>query len=368
MVDEKVVSTFLELVQIDSISGKERKIADFLKEKLQALGLEIYEDDTGKKINTTSGNIIGKLKGTKAGEALLLTAHMDTVEPGKNVEPVIEDGIIKSKGDTILGSDDKAGVAIILEVLRDLKEKEIPHVDLEVVFSVFEEGGLLGAKNLDVEKLEAKYGYALDFNGKPGSLVYMAPFQDILSVMIYGKAAHAGVAPEEGINAILVASKAISQMKLGRLDEETTANIGIISGGKATNIVPDSVLIKGEVRSLSALKKENQVNQMVKIIKDVVKANNTTANIVVDIAYPGFSLDENSKVVQLAVEAAKEIGLEANLTKTGGGSDANVLNYRGISLANLAVGMQKVHTTKEYILVQDLIDAFHHVAKIVELA
>lgn len=366
---ERTVNEFLELVRVDSVSGQERKIADLLKERLKSMGLEVREDDAGKKLNTSSGNIIGRLPGTVSGGApLLLCAHMDTVEPGSGVVPVLENGIIKSSGDTILGADDKAGITAILEVLRVIIGNKIPHGGIEVVFTVWEEGGLLGAKNLDFSRITAKIGFVLDCDGPAGTVIIQAPSQDRISATVRGKAAHAGISPEEGINAIVVASKAIASMRLGRIDGETTANIGVISGGKAINIVPDAVSIRGETRSLDSAKREAQTRAMVKTLEDTAAAHNTTAEVVVETIYPDFRLSREDTVVKLAVRAAEKLGIMPRLVKTGGGSDANIFNNRGIAVANLGIAMQKVHTTEEYIRAEELASNAVYLLEIVKTA
>jgi tripeptide aminopeptidase len=366
---ERTVKEFMELVRVDSVSGQERKLADLLKGRLESLGLEVREDDAGKKLNTSAGNIIGKLTGTAAGgKTVLLCAHMDTVEPGAGVAPVLEDGIIKSSGDTILGADDKAGITAILEVLRVIKENNIPHGGIEVAFTVWEEGGLLGAKNIDFDRLEANTGFVLDCDGPAGTVIVRAPSQDRISATVRGRAAHAGISPEEGINAIVVASKAIASMKLGRIDEETTANIGVITGGKAINIVPDSATIKGETRSLVASKREAQTRAMVAALEETAKENGAIVDVVVETIYPDFKLEEKDRVVMIAARAARQLGLTPRLVKTGGGSDANIFNNRGIAVANLGIAMQKVHTTDEFIRSEDLVENARYLLEVIKAA
>ncbi|KJS18570.1 MAG: peptidase M20 [Peptococcaceae bacterium BRH_c4b] len=356
----------MELVQVDSVSGQERKLADLLLDRLESLGLEVWEDDAGKKLNTSAGNIIGKLPKTVAGgEPVLLCAHMDTVEPGVGVVPVLDNRVIKSSGDTILGADDKAGITAILEVLRVIRENNIPHGGIEVAFTVWEEGGLLGAKNLDFDRLESKMGFVLDCDGPAGTIIVQAPSQDRISATVRGRAAHAGISPEEGINAIVVASRAIAAMKLGRIDDETTANIGVITGGKAINIVPDAVTIKGETRSLTASKREAQTKAMVAALEETARANGTTADVVVETIYPDFKLGEKNRVVIIAARAARQLGMNPRLVKTGGGSDANIFNNRGIAVANLGIAMQKVHTTDEYIRSEDLVSNARYLLEII---
>ncbi len=351
---ERMVREFLELVQIDSVSGKERQIADLLKEKLSALGLEVFEDGAGRKVGSNTGNIIGRMPGQGNGPLLMLSAHMDTVEPGRGIKPRIEGGVIRSAGDTVLGADDKAGIVTILEVLRLIREQSVSHAGLEIVFTIWEEGGLYGAKNLDYGLLSARAGFVLDSDGPPGTIITRAPSQDRIGVTVKGRAAHAGINPEDGINAIQVASHAIAQMKLGRIDHETTSNIGIITGGKARNIVPDSVTLEGETRSHDTCKREALTAAMCRSIREAAGKFGAGVDIVTETLYQDFSLDKNSLPVRLAVEAAGRLGLTANLEKTGGGSDANIFNSKGITAAVLGVGMRKAHTTEEYITLQDL--------------
>lgn len=364
----RVVEEFLELVKIDSVSGKERLVADYLKEKLRALGLEVHEDGAGKKVGSDTGNIIGRLPGSGRGPVLLLCAHMDTVEPGRGVKPVIEGGVIRSSGDTVLGADDKAGVVAILEVLRLIREQQIEHGGLEVAFTIWEEGGLFGAKNLDYDLIRAKAGFVLDSDGPPGTIITRAPSQDKIGAVIKGKAAHAGINPEDGINAIQVASYAISQMKLGRIDHETTSNIGIISGGKAVNIVPDSVTVEGETRSLEAAKREAQTAHICGALREAAARFNAGVDIVTETLYTDFNLGAESLPVRIAVRAAGNLGLTAKLEKTGGGSDANIFNSKGIATAVLGIGMKKVHTTEEYISVKDLTGNVRYLLEIVKAA
>lgn len=363
---KRMVEEFLELVQIDSVSGKERQIADLLKEKLTGLGLKVLEDGAGGKVGSDTGNIIGRLPGNGSGPVLMLCSHMDTVEPGHGVKPRIESGVIRSAGDTVLGADDKAGIVAILEVLRVIREQNISHAGLEVVFTIWEEGGLFGAKNLDDGHLSARIGFVLDSDGPPGTIITRAPSQDRIGATIKGRAAHAGINPEDGINAIQVASHAVAQMKLGRIDHETTCNIGIITGGKATNIVPDSATLDGETRSLDAGKREAQTALMCGTIKETAAKFGAAVDIVTETLYHEFNLGEKSPPVRLAVEAALKLGLAPKLEKTGGGSDANIFNSRGIATAVLGVGMKKVHTTEEYIALDDLIGSAVYLLEIVK--
>lgn len=365
---ERLVAEFLELVKIDSPSGQEREIADVLKQKLTQMGCQVYEDQAGGQVGGAAGNIIARLPGEGKGPMLLFSAHMDTVEPGKGVEPVIEGDVISSAGDTVLGGDDKAGIAAILEAVRVIQEQNIHHSGLEIVFTIWEEGGLRGAKSLDYSKIKSKLAYVLDSDGDPGTIIVTAPAQNSIVATIKGKAAHAGQCPEEGINAIQVAAQAIAQMNLGRIDEETTANIGIIKGGKATNIVPDSTYIAGEARSLDPNKLQAQTDHMVNVLRH--HANRAGAELIIEVEeeYQVINLEEDHPVVQYAVTAAKELGLKPALGSTGGGSDANIFNGRGLACANLGIGMNKVHTVEENIKISDLTKIAELVVEIVKVA
>jgi tripeptide aminopeptidase len=342
---DRLVSTFLELVQIDSPSGQEEEIARHLTAELRSLGLTVEHD--------TTGNVIGRLAGE--GQPILLSAHIDTVGPGLGVKPVITSGMIISDGTTILGSDDKSGIAVILEVLRALMERDLSHPPLEVALTVSEETGLKGAKGLDFNRLRAKEGIVLDSGGPIGAIVISAPSQDKLRAVVHGKTAHAGVEPERGINAIVVAAEAIAAMPLGRIDEETTANIGRIQGGAATNIVPDRVEMAGEARSRDGKKLEAQMQAMTNALKKAASRHGATVEIDVERSYSAFELSEEDGIVQRAMAAAKALGLVPVLVPSGGGSDANIFNAGGIATINVSTGMEKVHTTEERIAVADMV-------------
>ncbi len=365
---DRMVAEFLEMVRVDSVSGKERDLADLLKARLENLGLEVFEDDAGKKINSSAGNIIARLPGTAAGRPVMVCAHMDTVEPGRGVRPVVKGGIIRSSGDTVLGGDDKAGIAAALEAVRVIKETGIRHPGLELVFTVFEEGGLLGAKNLDPGLIRSGFGYVLDSDGLPGSIVTRAPTQDRITATVTGKSAHAGICPEKGINAIEVAAKAIAAMKIGRIDHETTANIGVISGGKATNIVPDSVFIQGETRSLDRAKKDRQTRLIAEKLREAAAAAGASVEVKVENLYREFGLGDDHEVVLTAVKAAQNLEIVPQLQSTGGGSDANIFNEKGIPTVILGIAMQNVHTTEEFIRIDDLVMSCRYLVEIIKTA
>lgn len=369
---ERIVEEFLRLVQIDSPSLHEREIADYLKSKLSDLGLEVMEDRAGEAIGNScddqTGNLIATIRGNRPeAPSILFCAHMDTVEPGRGVKPVIRDNVVYSDGTTVLGGDDKAGIAAVVEMIQVLKEQNIPHGDIEVVFTVAEECGLRGSKYLDYKRLKSKMCFVLDCDGPAGTIITKAPSQYQIKSTIIGKAAHAGISPEEGINAIFVASKAISKMRLGRLDSETTANIGVIAGGKATNIIPDMVNIEGETRSIDPEKLEKQTDLLVNILESTAQEMGARAVVEKDLLYPRLYLEESSQAVVIAVQAAESLGQKPVLVSSGGGSDANILNGFGIPTANLGIGMSKVHSTDEFISIDNLVLNARYLVEITKL-
>ena len=352
----RLIDEFLELVQIDSETKYEGVIAPILKSKLEQLGFTVIEDDSATRNGHGAGNLIATLKGSNPNvDPIYFTVHMDTVVPGKGIKPVIkEDGFIYSDGTTILGADDKAGIAALFEAMRRLKEQSIEHGDIQVVITAGEESGLVGAKELDASLLTAKYGYAIDSDGTVGGIVTAAPFQSKLWTTITGKTAHAGVAPEKGISAITLAAKAISAMKLGRLDAETTANIGRFEGGQATNIVCDEVHILSEARSINEDKLNAQVAHMVATFAETAEKFGGKAVTETQLMYPGFHFEEHHSVVQVAKRAVERIGRTAEIKTSGGGSDANVIAGFGIPTVILSVGYEEIHTTNERMPIEEL--------------
>lgn len=364
--EQRLVDEFLELVQIDSAPKNERQIADALLAKLKAMGLQVTEDNTGEKIGGNTGNIFAVLEGKLDVPPILFCAHMDRVSPGYGIKPRIQDGVITSDGTTILAADDVAGISAILEGVRIIQENNIPHGRIEILFTVAEEGGLYGAKSLDPNMLQAKAGFFMDSGGPVGTIVVQAPAQKGISITIHGKSAHAGVAPETGINAIVVAAHALTKMRLGRIDMETTANIGVIRGGVATNIVPDQVELRGEARSRDQGKLEKQAAHMIDVVRKTCTDYGVTADIEVHDSYSAFSLNQNDYVVKLACKAAEAIDLEPRLESTGGGSDANIINGYGIPSVVLGLGYTNVHTTSESIPIEQLAKAAEYVVSIIQ--
>jgi tripeptide aminopeptidase len=343
--DNRLLSTFLSLVRIDSPSGQEVAVREEMVRRLGALGVEVLVDDTG--------NVLGRLAGK--GEPLLLSAHMDTV-PGVGIQPVVDDGLVCSDGTTILGADDKSGLAVILEVLETLRQNGSAPA-LEIALSVGEEVGLIGAKGMDVDWFQAKQALVLDMGGPINEVVQAAPVSDKFDAVVRGRAAHAGAHPEDGINAIAIAAQGIAQMRLGRIDEETTANIGIIQGGNAVNIVADRVSIRGESRSHDVHKLDAQIAAMSRALQNAVEAHpGAKLKVSVERSYEAYRLAEGSPVIQRVAAALRAMDLGAPVLKAiGGGSDANVFNARGILALPVSTGMSSVHTHQECIAVADMV-------------
>lgn len=363
---KRLVNEFIELVKIDSLSLKERKICDLLKNKLEAMGFGVTEDDAGQKTGGECGNIICTIKGNRDVPAILLSAHMDTVTPGLGKKPVVDGDMIRSDGTTILGGDDVAGIVIILEAIRVLKEQNIPHGDIQITFTIAEEIGLLGAKNLDFSKIYAKYGFVMDSDGKIGCACVKAPSQNKIHVVVKGKAAHAGMEPEKGVSAFSIMADAIDHMKLGRIDEETTANIGTINGGLATNIVCDRVEIQAEARSRQKSKLDAQTAHMQECFEKAAAKWGGKVEFKAVQEYPAFNIEEDSEIVRIMEAAALEGGFEFKAISTGGGSDTNIINSQGIEAVDLSVGMSKVHSVEEEISITDMQNAVLFLVSIIK--
>ncbi|HWS86781.1 MAG TPA: M20/M25/M40 family metallo-hydrolase [Pyrinomonadaceae bacterium] len=361
--EERIKNLLLELVQIDSVSREEREVAQRIKTYCEELGAEVFIDDAGEKVGGNTGNVIARFPGTiPTAEPIMMSAHMDTVVPGRGVKPIVEGDIIRTDGSTILGGDDKSGCSVIIETVRCLQEQSIPHAPIDAVFSICEEVGLLGAKHLDMSKVRAKYGLVFD-SDDPGFLFTKGPSADHFEIKIYGLESHAGVAPEQGISAIRIAAEAISAMKLFRIDEETTANIGVIRGGEATNIITNLVTLRGEARSRDDAKLEAQTRHIIKCCEDAAAKYEVTVDGVTTKArveshvtreYHAMDVSDDSRVVRLVKEAAARMGLKVETLASGGGCDANIFNKRGIECANLGTGMRAIHTVKEWLDVKDM--------------
>ena len=349
---DRLVEHFIELVKIDSESRNEKEIAETLAEQLGHLGFEVKKQEVPAELSN-GFNIYARMEGELEG-SILLSCHMDTVTPGNGIEPVIRDGVISTAGDTVLGGDDKSGIAAIMEAVRAIKEEGKQHKTIELAFTVYEEGGLNGSKVFDMSDIESKEAIVLDSGGPIGTIITVAPGQQNLKVNITGRPAHAGLAPEEGINALTVASDAIMNMKLSRIDEETTANIGVVHGGQATNIVMPSLTLEAECRSTDNTKLEAQTQHMVSTFEAAAEKHGARIEIASTRMYDSFKIADDHPLVVSVSEAFKDSGFEPKTMPTGGGSDANIFSGKGITTVNLSTGMAKVHTTEEFITIEDL--------------
>lgn len=355
---DDVIRYFLELVAIDSESRDERAVTDRLKADLAELGADILEDDANTFTGGNAGNLHALIPGRADQKPILFCAHADTVKPGLGVKASITEGRIHTDGTTVLGGDDKSGLAEIIMGIRDVVESGEPHAPIEVLVTVSEEIGLLGAKHFDKSKLRSAFGYALDAH-RVGDLVVGAPAQNSIRMVITGKEAHAGVEPEKGINAIRVAAEAIAAMPLGRIDHETTCNVGIISGGSATNIVPNRVELKGEARSHNPRKLEQVTADIRHAAESAVQRHNYDFGAAAlewesKQEYAAFRVGDGEAVVQLALDALNDLGIKAEVTVGGGGSDANIINASGLPMIICGTGMNKVHTVAEDIEAEEL--------------
>lgn len=353
----KMIEQFLEMVKIDSESGNEKDMINYLEKEFQLLGAETYIDDYG--------NLLCRLEALNASNEtpILLSCHADTVKPGTNIQPVIKDGVIFSNGKTILGADDKAGIAEMLEALRIADSRPV----VEVAISRQEEVGLLGVNNLDFKWLKAKKGFLLD-NDTLDTIVIGGPSYFTLDVLIKGRAAHAGMEPEKGINAVLAASKAIAALPLGRLDEETTSNVGVIKGGLIRNGVPDETSFLAECRSLNHNKAVNLAKQMEEIIHKQVTSVGAKVNIQLENPIQAVQIPPDSETVIISKQALLKAGIDAKTTFITGFTDASVYNNKGIEMAVVGIGARLEHSTEEHIYISDMEKALTMIVEILRIS
>jgi tripeptide aminopeptidase len=366
-----VVKYFLELVAIDSESRNERAMADRITSDLEALGAIVHEDDCHHSTGGNAGNIFATIPGDISKPPILFCAHLDTVKPGNGIKAVIDGDRIRTDWTTVLGGDDKSGVAEIMWGIKQVLDSGAKHAPIEILFTVSEEIGLLGAKHFDKSRLQSAFGYALDSH-RVGELVLAAPAQNSIKVKVCGKEAHAGVEPEKGINAIRVAAEAIASMPLGRIDHETTCNIGFISGGIATNIVPPVVELKGEARSHSMNKLDQVCRDMHHAMEQAVRHHRFDFSEArfeweQNREYDSFCLEESDPVVSLALNALQVLDIPAETIKGGGGSDANIIGANGVPMLICGTGMNNVHTVQEDILVEELHRGANFIASMIRI-
>lgn len=372
---ERLATTFTNLCEIDSPSRRERRVADYLQGLFTELGADsIVEDDSSEHTASNCGNLLIRFAGTIIKDPIFFACHMDTVEPGNKVQVLRNGDLFTSRGNTILGGDDKSGISAVIELIRVLKESKMDHGPIEIVLTTCEEIGLLGAKHLDHRLLQAKHGYALDSTGID-KVVTGAPAANRLKIKVHGIAAHAGLNPEQGVSAFCLAAKAIADLRLGRLDEQSTANFGLIQGGVATNIVPDLITLEGEVRSHSPTKLENYTKEIEATFRKVVQgwsaqtggSKQPSVEITVEKEYPVMSLQDDDQVITLVKKAGELLNRPIDFLVAGGGSDANILNSYGLKTAIIATGMNKVHTVDECLDLNDLVRLTELLLAIIEV-
>ncbi|MFF2448350.1 M20/M25/M40 family metallo-hydrolase [Neobacillus sp. NPDC058068] len=364
---DRLQALFLELAKLNAPSGKESLVADYLKKVLPELGFTLEFDEAHKHFNGEVGNLIAWREGTDPQvPPLFFSTHMDTVLPTEGLKPVIKDGVIYSDGTTILGADDRAALAAYLEAIRAIIESGVPHGPIELILTVNEQPGLVGATYMDYSKAKSKTGYIFDSSGDVGQIILKGPYSSRIWMEVQGNAAHIALNAEEGNSAILLAAKGLSNMRLGAIDEETLANIGIIKGGELTSIIPGSVIIAGEVRSFSKEKLDAQLKHMEEVMEQAVEKNGGKVEVRVEKKYLGFDIAKDDILVKTANEAANTIKVKPYLTETLGGADTNVLNEHGLTCLTLGLGFQNIHSFRECISVENLINTGRLTAALIE--
>ncbi|HEY7196509.1 MAG TPA: M20/M25/M40 family metallo-hydrolase [Gaiellaceae bacterium] len=350
-----LVTLFCELAAIPSPPGEERAVADRVIEHIRSLGLEVDEDDAGALIGSTMGNLLARVEPTAdGGTPIFLCAHLDTVPPTDSIEPVVENGVVRNARPTILGADNKAAVAVMLEGVRRIVDERRPHAGIELLFTPKEEVGLEGAKAFDVSRLAARIGFVFDHEGAIGEIVRQAPYSTAIDAVFTGRAAHAGMVPEEGRSAIFAAARAIADLRLGRIDAETTANVGEIHGGTARNIVPDRCVVVAEARSQDERKLAEVIQEMLDSFAFAASVAECEVETELTEKYRGYRFTGDDPALTLAENALRAAGFEPSFLVGGGGADANAFNVQGLSCANLANGMRRIHSFEEHIAVDDL--------------
>ncbi|MFC1668370.1 M20/M25/M40 family metallo-hydrolase [Chlamydiota bacterium] len=354
---ERLIATFLELVKISSPSKDERKIADYVKQLFNRSSFIITEDDCGDKIGGNCGNLIGEVKGTVPESLpLIFVVHLDTVGPCEGTVPLRENGVIRSDGSTILGADDKAGIASVIELLYIREETGfMKWSDIIIIFTVAEEIGLLGSKHLDLTRYSHAPVYVLDSVCPVGYITNQAPYGERIKIEVIGKAAHAGVCPEKGINAFKMCVNALYNIRLGRIDSYTTTNIGTIHGGTAINIVPEQVVLEGEIRSQDESLLIHERKKLIALFAKEASLLGGEVHVKTERDYNGFCIPKDHLLISLAQRAAKKIEKKVTVQKSGGGSDANIFNDKGLEAVVLGVGYENAHSTQEQITEENLI-------------
>ncbi|OCA92981.1 peptidase M20 [Bacillus wudalianchiensis] len=364
---DRLLDLFLELAKINGPSTKEQLVADYLKKALPELGFTLEFDEAHKNFDGEVGNLIAWREGTDSSiPPLFFSTHMDTVLPTEGLKPVIKDGVIQSDGTTILGADDRAALAAYLEAVRAVIESGVPHGPIEFILTVNEQPGLVGARYMDYSKAKSKRGYIFDSSGDVGQIILKGPYSSRIWMEVEGNAAHIALNAEEGNSAFLIAAAGLSNMKLGAIDEETLANIGIIKGGELTSIIPGSVTVAGEVRSFSKEKLDKQLKHMEEVMQEAAEKSGGSVKVKIEKKYSGFDIAQDDILTQTAEAAARNIKVNPYLTETLGGADTNVLNENGLTCLTLGLGFQNIHSFRECISVENLTNTGRLSAALIE--
>jgi tripeptide aminopeptidase len=351
----ETLDLFLELAALRTPPGEERPAADLVGRYLHDLAVEVEEDDAGGVVGGDTGNLLARLPPTiDGGIPIFLCAHLDTVPPDGELRPVVEDGVVRNAAGTILGADNKAAVASMLAAAATILRENRPHAGVELLFTPKEEVGLRGAYAFDHTRLAARLGYVYDQAAPIGQVILGAPTQRSLHVRFHGRPAHAGMVPEEGRSAVAAAARAIADLRLGRLDDETTANVGLVAGGTARNIVPEWCTFEAEARSHDERKLGDLVQEMLDSVTFAAQAGDCEVETRIEESYRAYRFRRDDPPVRLVSDALRRVGVEPTYALTGGGADANVFNERGLPCVNVANGMAEIHTPDEHIAVADL--------------
>ncbi|RST77132.1 M20/M25/M40 family metallo-hydrolase [Siminovitchia acidinfaciens] len=365
--EDRLLDLFLELAKINGPSTKEHLVADYLKKALPELGFTLEFDEAHKNFDGEVGNIVAWKEGTDPTiQPLFFSTHMDTVLPTEGLKPVIKDGVIHSDGTTILGADDRAALAAYLEAVRAIIESGVPHGPIEFILTVNEQPGLVGARYMDYSKAKSRTGYIFDSSGDVGQIILKGPYSSRIWMEVKGNAAHIALNAEEGNSAFLIAAEGLSNMKLGEIDEETLANIGVMEGGELTSIIPGSITVGGEVRSFSKEKLDRQLKAMEEAMKEAAKKHGGSVDTRIEKKYSGFDIPEDHILTETAQAAAHNIQVNPWLTETLGGADTNVLNENGLTCLTLGLGFQNIHSFRECISIENLINTGRLTAALIE--
>lgn len=365
--EERLLTLFLEIAKINGPSMREQPVADFLVKALTELGFTLEFDEAHKSFNGEVGNLIAWREGTDSSiPPLFFSTHMDTVLPTKGLQPIIKEGVIYSDGTTILGADDRAALAAYLEGVQAIIESGVPHGPIELILTVNEQKGLVGAAHMDYSKAKSKVGYIFDSSGDVGQIILKGPYSSRIWMDVKGNAAHIALNAEEGNSAFLIAAEGLLNMNLGSIDEETLANIGIMEGGELTSIIPGFVTVAGEVRSFSKEKLEQQLKHMEEVMIEAAEKKGGKVSIRIEKKYSGFDIPKDHVLTKTVESAAQNIKVKPYLTETLGGADTNVLNENGLTCLTLGNGFQNIHSFRESISVENLINTGRLTAALIE--